>query len=57
MFPSVATTTTTQKFQGWPVRGSTWLRSETMNPANGRMSSDGSGIIADSIAMASPTPT
>ena len=36
-----------------PVSGSIWLGSETRNPAYGRISSDGSGIIADSIAIAS----
>ncbi len=56
MLPSVATITTIQKFQGAFVIGSTWPGSETMKPANGRISSDGSGIIADSIAMASITP-
>ena len=52
MFPIVATTTTIQKFQGPPVSGSIWLGSDTRKPANGRISSEGSGIIADSIAMA-----
>ena len=56
MLPIVATITTIQKFQGACVMGSSWLGSETMNPANGRISSDGSGIIADSIAIASITP-
>ncbi len=56
MFPIVATTTTIQKFHGWPVIGSSWLVSDTRKPAYGRMSSDGSGIIADSIAMAAMTP-
>ena len=36
--------------------GSICVGSETMNPANGRISSDGSGIIADSIAIAIMTP-
>ena len=57
MFPIVAKTTTIQKFHGEPVSGSIWLGSETRNPAYGRISSDGSGIIADSIAIASITPT
>jgi len=56
VFPIVATTTTIQKLQGPPVIGSSWAGSETRKPANGRISSDGSGIIADSIAIASPTP-
>ena len=56
VFPMVATTTTIQKFHGWPVSGSIWLGSETRNPAYGRISSDGSGIIADSIVIASMTP-
>ena len=56
MFPIVATMTTIQKFQGWPVSGSIWLGSETRNPAYGRISSEGSGIIADSIAIATITP-
>ena len=34
--------------------GSIAVGSETRNPANGRISSEGSGIIADSIAIASP---
>ena len=53
----VATMTTIQKFQGWPVSGSIWLGSDTRKPAYGRISSEGSGIIADSMAMASITPT
>ena len=57
VLPMVATTTTIQKFQGCPVSGSIWVGSETMNPPNGRISSEGSGIIADSIAIASITPT
>ena len=57
MFPIVATITTIQKFQGRPVSGSSWLGSDTRNPAYGRISSEGSGIIADSIAIASITPT
>ena len=32
----VATTTTIQKFQGCPVSGSSWLGSETRNPAYGQ---------------------
>ena len=53
VFPMVATTTTIQKFQGWPVSGSIWVGSDTRNPAYGRISSEGSGIIADSMAIAS----
>ena len=34
-----------------------WVGSETRKPAYGRISSDGSGIIADSIAIATITPT
>ena len=56
MFPMVATTTTIQKFQGCPVIGSIWLVSDTRKPAYGRISSEGSGIIADSMAMANMTP-
>ena len=56
MFPIVPTITTIQKLQGWPVMGSIWLGSETRKPAKGRISSEGSGIIADSMAMASITP-
>ena len=52
----VATIATIQKFQGCPVSGSIWLGSETRKPAYGRISSDGSGTIADSIAIASRTP-
>ena len=57
MFPIVATMATIQKFQGCPVSGSSWLVSETRKPAYGRISSEGSGTIADSIAIASMTPT
>ena len=57
MFPSVATITTIQKSQRARVSGSIALGSETRNPAYGRTSSEGSGTIADSIAMASITPT
>ncbi len=56
MLPSVPTITTIQKFQAEPVIGSTAVGSETRNPANGRMSSEGSGIIADSIVIAMKTP-
>ena len=56
MLPIVATTTVIQKLHGWPVIGSIWLGSETRNPAYGRISSEGSGIIADSIAIATITP-
>ena len=56
MLPIVAKTTTSQKFQGWPVNGSSWVGSETRKPAYGRISSEGSGIIADSIVIASITP-
>ena len=52
MFPIVATTTTIQKFQAPPVSGSIWLGSDTRKPANGRISSEGSGTIADSMAIA-----
>src|SRR5512135_986497 len=57
VLPSVATMTTIQKLHGWPVRGSILVGSETRNPANGRISSEGSGIIADSIVIAMKTPT
>ena len=57
VFPMVAAMTTIQKFQGWPVSGSIWLGSDTRKPAYGRISSEGSGIIADSMAIASRTPT
>ena len=56
VFPIVAKITTSQKFHGWPVSGSIWLGSETRKPAYGRISSDGNGIIADSIAIATITP-
>ena len=56
IMPIVAMITTIQKFHGCPVSGSSLLASETMNPPSGRMSSDGSGIIADSIPIASITP-
>ena len=36
--------------------GSIAVGSETRKPANGRISSEGSGIIADSIAIAIITP-
>ena len=39
MLPMVPTITTIQKFQGWPVMGSSWLGSETRKPANGTISS------------------
>ena len=57
MFPIVATITTIQKLHGWPRDRLELGGSETRNPANGRISSDGSGIIADSMAIASITPT
>ncbi len=57
VFPIVATTTAIQKFHGWPVIGSIAVGSETRNPANGRISSDGSGIIADSMPIAAARPT
>ncbi len=57
MFPIVATMTAIQKFQGCPVSGSIAVGSETRKPANGRISSDGSGTIADSIAIAPARPT
>ncbi len=47
MLPTVAATTTIQKFQGPLVSGSIWLVSEIRKPAYGRISSDGSGTIAD----------
>src|SRR3954452_19263050 len=56
VFPIVATTTVIQKLHGWPVSGSIWVGSDTRNPAYGRISSEGSGTIADSIAIASSTP-
>ena len=56
MLPIVATTTTIQNDQGPRVSGSIWLVSETRKPAYGRISSDGSGTIADSIAIATITP-
>ena len=49
--------TTIQKSHAPWVIGSIWPGSETRNPANGRMSSDGSGIIADSIAIAQAIPS
>jgi hypothetical protein len=56
VLPTVANTTTSQKFHGAPVSGSIWVGSDTRNPAYGRISSEGSGIIADSIAIATMTP-
>ena len=56
VLPRVATITTIQKSHGPCVSGSSWLGSETRKPAYGRISSDGSGIIADSIAIAITTP-
>ena len=56
VLPRVATTTTIQKFHGWLVKRSIWVGSDTRKPAKGRMSSDGSGIMADSMAMANMTP-
>ena len=56
MLPIVATTTTIQNVQGCLVSGSSCVGSETRKPAYGRISSDGSGIIADSIAIATMTP-
>ena len=56
VFPIVPTTTTSQKLHGWPVSGSACAASEMRKPANGRISSDGRGIMADSMAMASVTP-
>ena len=56
LLPIVANTTTSQKFHGWPVSGSICDGSDTRNPAYGRISSEGSGIIADSIAIAIITP-
>ena len=47
VFPMVATMTTIQKFHADPVIGSTAVGFETRNPANGRISSEGSGIIAE----------
>ena len=57
VFPRVATTTTIQKLHGPFVSGSSWVGSDTSQPAYGRISSDGSGTIADSIAIAAMTPT
>ena len=56
VFPIVATTTTIQKLHGPCVSGSIFVGSDTRKPANGRISSEGSGIIADSMAIASRTP-
>src|SRR6185312_11884714 len=56
VLPIVAKTTTTQNDHGPRVSGSIWLGSETRKPAYGRISSEGSGIIADSIAIAIITP-
>ena len=53
----VAAMATIQKFHGCPVIGSIWVGSDTRKPAYGRISSDGSGIIADSMAIANRTPT
>ena len=56
VFPMVATTTTIQKFQGCPVMARSGSGPTRGSPAYGRISSEGSGIIADSMAMASMTP-
>ncbi len=56
VFPIVAATTTIQNDQAPWVSGSIWFGSETRNPAYGRISSEGSGTIADSIAIATVTP-
>src|SRR5256886_12017562 len=48
--------TAPQYVHGPPVRGSTTPR-ETLQPANGRISSDGIGIAALSMAIAITTPT
>ena len=56
VFPIVAATTTIQKLHGPRVRGSIRAGSDTRKPAYGRISSEGSGTIADSIAIASMTP-
>ena len=52
----MAAITTSQKFHGPWVIGSTLVVSETRNPAKGRISSEGSGIIANSIRLATRTP-
>ena len=56
VLPIVPATTTAQNSQGPPVSGSTLLGSEMRKPAKGRISSEGSGIIADSIVIATSTP-
>jgi hypothetical protein len=56
VFPMVAMTTTIQNDHGPRVSGSIWPGSEMRNPAYGRISSEGSGIIADSMAIAAATP-
>ena len=57
VLPIVATTTVIQKFHGWPVIGSIWRRVRDEEARRyGRISSEGSGIIADSIAIATITP-
>src|SRR4051794_17917130 len=56
VLPSVAAMTASQKFHGLLVIGSTFVGSDTRKPANGRISSDGRGVIADSIIIARNTP-
>src|SRR5215212_1861503 len=56
VLPAVAATTTAQKLHPDLVKGSTAAASETRKPAKGRISSDGSGIMADSIVIAIITP-
>jgi len=57
VLPIVANTTTAQNDHGPFVSGSSFDGSETRKPAYGRISSDGSGTIADSMAIAIMTPT
>ena len=53
---AVPTTTTIQKFQPECVRGSSCLGSLTIQPAIGRMISDGIGSRVDSMVIARKTP-
>jgi hypothetical protein len=56
VLPATATTATIQNDHGPWVSGSTLDGLDTRKPAKGRTSSEGSGIMADSMAMATPTP-
>jgi hypothetical protein len=54
--PTVPNRVTRITFHGWPVSGSIARPSPTRNPANGRTSSDGIGMITLSMATHRATP-